>query len=335
MSSTCTATTQRNTPVLFTLIVIAITLIVVACLLARLGGALRENTGHTGALIGKLREHIGSTERLNTAVHELTEVMTPRELIVGEISERDGCCGGACAPATPELLTLSTRPADDPDPAAELAASVPVFTPTREQLADAERRRLAAEARNLTVDEIGAYLHTGSLQLAMAPTRCCPGRIADGPAGCTCWLPVFDLDLAAPDARAILAIVSGDQEPIERPLMCGDCAYRPGSPERTGDDGQAHDAAQLEELAATGQRFYCHDGFPAPVAWQHPAAPPPPPAPDRHGDYHPRNVLGVPLRADGTPGLLCAGWAARNRALARRQSPQAGLNVTSFTGSGE
>lgn len=155
MSSTCTAATQRNTPVIFVLIVIAITLILIVCLLARLGSQLRENTNHMGALIGKLREHIGSTERLNTVTRDLTEQMTPRELIVGEIEEREGCCGGACGPlpAAP-ILTIGNRPVDDPDPAAELAASVPVFEPTPEQLAEAERRRLAAEARNLSVDQI-------------------------------------------------------------------------------------------------------------------------------------------------------------------------------------
>lgn len=157
------------------------------------------------------------------------------------------------------------------------------------------------------------------LQLFAAPVDCCPGRIADGPAGCTCWEPVFDLDQVDPDPAAALAIATGDAQPEERPRMCGNCAYRPNSPEKTGQATHAGNASELERLARTGERFYCHDGMRVPVAWRHPAGMRIPAAPDRDGDYQPPIVLGTPFRVDGRPGLLCAGWAARRRAITAQE----------------
>lgn len=48
------------------------------------------------------------------------------------------------------------------------------------------------------------------------------------------------------------------------------------------------------------------------MAWRHPAGMRIPADPGRDGDYQPPIVLGVPFRADGQPGLLCAGWAGRD-----------------------
>lgn len=163
----------------------------------------------------------------------------------------------------------------------------------------------------------------GVAQLAAAPQRCCPGRIKDGVAGCTCWFPVYDLPQAAPDDLTIARIALGEQDPEVRPGgMCGDCAYRPGSPEKTNSEDAAYDADTLEHIAATGQRFWCHDGMRVPIAWRHPAGMQIPADPARTGDYKPPIHLAIPYRADGQPGLICAGWNARHRALTHpRQEP--------------
>ena len=173
-----------------------------------------------------------------------------------------------------------------------------------------------ADLRDSFLAAVTAYLRTGgAFQLLAAPTRCCPGRIADGPAGCTCWEPVYDLHQTTPAPETALALATGEAQPDERDRMCGDCAYRPTSPEKTGQATHDGDAAELERLARTGERFFCHDGFRVPIAWRHPAGMRIPADPGRDGDFQPLIVLGIPYRADGRPGLLCAGWAARRRAL--------------------
>lgn len=165
---------------------------------------------------------------------------------------------------------------------------------------------------------LAAYLETGlSAALALAaagPWTCCAGAVQRGPGGCTCWTPLFDLDQSTPDPTA----------PVQpRHAMCSDCAYRPGSPERTGDEDVAGDAAQLEQLAADGTPFWCHDGMREPVRWCHPSGLTIP-AHSSHGDYQPPQIDGVPYRADGRPGLLCAGWHARRRALTARAETRRG-----------
>lgn len=128
-------------------------------------------------------------------------------------------------------------------------------------------------------------------------TICCNGSVEYGPGGCECWAPVFDVDQAAPCPPA---------DPHDLPVrdsMCGDCAYRPGSPERC--DPLLVD--ELLELPDTGAPFYCHDGLRRPVSWIHPDGR----TIDGHpADYQPPIVAGVPYRADGQPAALCGGWAA-------------------------
>jgi hypothetical protein len=132
--------------------------------------------------------------------------------------------------------------------------------------------------------------------------ECCEGAIDDGAAGCTCWEPIYDLEQQQPDTNA---------EPTTRTRMCGDCAYRPDSPEKSGDPSYRGDAAELERIAAT-DRFWCHDGMRKPVKWRHPAGI----EVDGHpGSYDPAIVDFTPYKADGTPGNLCAGWDARRKAL--------------------
>lgn len=129
----------KEQPVIIALAVIAILLAVVAVLLIRLIGALRENTIRAGLVIGKLREQTSSAERLRDAVGHLTEVMEPRELVMGELDEQTvGCCGGtgACGPAAPV-----------PDAAAGVTLIDPPYMPTAEEMAQAEQRRLDAQRR--------------------------------------------------------------------------------------------------------------------------------------------------------------------------------------------
>lgn len=143
--------------------------------------------------------------------------------------------------------------------------------------------------------------------IARMPVDCCIQADERGPAACACWEPVYDLAQAEPD-RAVT--------PVTRSRMCGDCAYRPESPEKTGDARYQGDPAELERLARE-DRFWCHTGMRQPVAWRHPNGAL---IPDRHdGNYEPPVIDGVPFKADGTPGELCAGWDARRRALTARQ----------------
>jgi hypothetical protein len=143
---------------------------------------------------------------------------------------------------------------------------------------------------------------------------CCWGFVEDSWAGCTCWVPVFNVDAQKPpDPGQVRALAAGI-EPVTRGRMCADCAYRPGSPEKSGDESYAGDGAFLEDIAARGERFWCHQGMLLVTAWRHPSGVE---IPGHAGAYCPPIVEGVPYRADGSAGELCAGWAARRRVLAR------------------
>lgn len=148
----------------------------------------------------------------------------------------------------------------------------------------------------------------GTLQMPdPAFGACCDGSAIKGPQYCTCWTPVFDLDQAAPDPGG----------PGTRDALCQDCAFKPGSPERSGDERYNGDAEFLSRIVATGERFFCHQGIRRAVKLAHPAGaeievPP--------GDYRPPIIDGVPYMADGSPGELCAGWAARRRAHRKREA---------------
>lgn len=140
---------------------------------------------------------------------------------------------------------------------------------------------------------------------------CCYGADVYGPGNCTCWTPVYDLDQTEPDPLAVRLLAAG-VTPTVRPTMCGDCAYRPASPEKAGDPEHAGDAESLEDLAASGTPFWCHDGMRRPVRWVHPSGAE---IPGHEAAYDPPLVAAVPYRADGQPGYQCAGWDARRRAL--------------------
>lgn len=149
---------------------------------------------------------------------------------------------------------------------------------------------------------------------------CCTAAAVMGHAWCTCWEPLYDTE----QAPARTDLPAGLQ-----PAMCGDCAYRPKSPERTGDPdadhGARHDAEDLQHFVVTGSAFWCHQGMRRPKLWRHPTT----------GavvlgsphDYKPLIVDGMPYQADGTPGLLCAGWVAMRMKHLQRGTPLEGAAV--------
>jgi hypothetical protein len=128
---------------------------------------------------------------------------------------------------------------------------------------------------------------------------------------CTCWEPIYNLDQQPVDEQARKLLAAGI-EPVTRKAMCGDCAYRPGSPEKSGDESYRGDAEFLERIAAHGERFWCHTGMRVPVKWVHPSGAE---LPGHRGAYRPPIHDAIPYQADGSPAELCAGWDARNRAL--------------------
>ncbi len=127
---------------------------------------------------------------------------------------------------------------------------------------------------------------------------CCAGAVHRGLRGCTCWTAVFDVTQSTPIPPSSAADLAA------QPRMCSDCAFRKGSPERS----TAYEEEGLFALADRGEPFWCHDGMRRPVRWDHPAGVSIPGDP---ADWQPPMHAGVPYRADGRPGLLCAGWAAR------------------------
>lgn len=167
-----------------------------------------------------------------------------------------------------------------------------------------------------------------ALVVAGYPWQCCDGARDKGPTECSCWTPVYNKEQTDPPPETIVGLILGDITPDVRDRMCGDCAYRPGSPEQTGSS-MACDATQLEQLAADGTRFWCHDGMRKPVAWRHPKGMRITVVSEADGDYQPPIVEGIPYRADGRPGLLCAGWNARHRALTAKRAAASGTPHTS------
>lgn len=131
---------------------------------------------------------------------------------------------------------------------------------------------------------------------------CCDGAANDGPRGCTCWEPLFNIEQ--------LQVQEGPM--ALRAKCCDDCAYRLGSPER--ESGMYDECGGLSDIAGSAhQVFVCHQGARKIIAWRHPllgmfpyAGP---------GDYRAPEGDGRMWLADGRPGELCAGWAALRRSL--------------------
>lgn len=134
---------------------------------------------------------------------------------------------------------------------------------------------------------------------------CCSASSYRDFSACTCWRPVYE-----PGEQADPV---GDLTPQVRPAgMCGDCAYRPGSPEKLGDPEHRGDATELEMLAESGRPFHCHDSMRRIVRWVHPSGAE---IPGHDAAYVPPIIEGVPIKTDGTAAFLCAGWHARRRAI--------------------
>lgn len=131
---------------------------------------------------------------------------------------------------------------------------------------------------------------------------CCFMAAALGPRECTCWEPVHDL--AQADPRTTL-----DASPM--PGMCGDCAYKPGSPERRDDPDVVASSAQLEQLVATGTPFWCHNGLRRLTHYIHPPTGTVYVPDGTESAYLPPIIDGRPYKADGSPADYCAGWTAR------------------------
>ncbi len=131
---------------------------------------------------------------------------------------------------------------------------------------------------------------------------CCYGAI-DGPRYCTCWEPIYNL----PQCETLV----GPSFSSRRRALCHDCAYRTNSPERR--DPSSSDL--IEDLAWSGEPFFCHQGMRKVVRWEHPDGRIHVPTSD---DYHPLILDRVPLRADGRAAQLCEGW--RRLMVARQHS---------------
>ena len=131
---------------------------------------------------------------------------------------------------------------------------------------------------------------------------CCIGNDVLGPEYCLCWEPEFDLEQQPPTR-----LVASVDDVATQPRMCGDCAYRPGSPERS----LSFMEEELFDLASTGRDvFFCHQGIRRPVRWRHPDGRVVDGSP---ADYQPLIVKGMLYQADGTPAMVCAGYSARVR----------------------
>ena len=138
-------------------------------------------------------------------------------------------------------------------------------------------------------------------------THCCWGAMDRGPTGCTCWSPVYE------NAALAQLAPKTDTDLVTRSAMCADCAYRPDSPERNGDEAQeCSEPGDLDFLAAGDRPFWCHQGMRKVIAWVHPAGI----RIESDGDHYLPPVLdGIPYRLSGLPAERCAGWAARKRQL--------------------
>lgn len=123
---------------------------------------------------------------------------------------------------------------------------------------------------------------------------CCMGAAARGPEHCTCWEAVYDQE----QARLVQA---GPMR--QRKRMCSDCAFRPNSPERNGDERYAHSGEGGLDEVMSGT-FLCHAGMRRLLREVHPSGAEIEAMPGAYAPGYP------PRKADGSPPELCAGWAA-------------------------
>jgi hypothetical protein len=159
------------------------------------------------------------------------------------------------------------------------------------------------------------------------PVGCCIGNDLSGPEYCVCWKPVYDLQQSED-----LQLVAGPMDCPVQDGMCGDCAYRKDSPERTV--GDRYQEETLLDMANSGGRqvFFCHANMRRPVRWEHPDGRVVDGDPE---DYQPPFVDNVPYRADGQPGLICYGWNSRAQRFRRQVQPDWLVNLVGRLHDGE
>lgn len=132
---------------------------------------------------------------------------------------------------------------------------------------------------------------------------CCMGAAVYGPGRCTCWESHYTEEQED--------VVQGP--PAVRVTACVDCAFRPRSPERSGDERYQHSAAgELDDVAGGDIPFFCHQGMRRVLRLTHPAGGEIEAAP---AAYEPAGGDGIAYKANGLPADICAGWAARRKAL--------------------
>ena len=152
------------------------------------------------------------------------------------------------------------------------------------------------------------FIHEGRDQwpdVGNGDLPCCMGVAVYGPGRCTCWRPIYDQEqqTARPGPMP------------KRTKCCGDCAFRMGSPERSGDARMAHsDPDDLQEVVTGRSVFACHVGMRRVVAWQHPSGAR---IDATSGDYDPLIIDGIAYQADGSPAFACAGQRAMRVAAQR------------------
>lgn len=112
---------------------------------------------------------------------------------------------------------------------------------------------------------------------------------------CECWTSIYWPEPEVDVAQGPSAV---------RATRCGDCAYRPDSPERqAGEDLGVY---------TVDRPFTCHQGMPVLRGWTHPELPGVCLLASSVGDrddFGPIMHGGQAWQADGTPAEQCAGWA--------------------------
>lgn len=137
---------------------------------------------------------------------------------------------------------------------------------------------------------------------------CCDAYAIFGPTYCTCWEVVYEDGQAEPQR---------DAEPVVRPGgMCGDCAFRPGSPERRDSEKAVCDSSDLTRIVYDdGQTFACHDGLRRAIGQRHPSGMfVPHVVEDGVVAYSPPIEGQRAYKLDGSPAFHCAGLAAARKA---------------------
>lgn len=154
---------------------------------------------------------------------------------------------------------------------------------------------------------LGAFDRPDLPDLGLA-IPCCDGVAFRGSYACTCWIPVYDRHQAA----ALMG------ESRIRETMCADCAFRPASPERSGDTRYAHAGdGDLDELPHRMEAtFYCHQGMRRIVAYIHGTTGYVHRV-ETDGYYAPLELGDRAYKANGAPAEVCAGFHAARALILR------------------